>query len=435
MLGGTAKSPPGGVVDPEGAVTAARPIGNLPDVEVDEGPEEEPSGFRQPLPPSDRIWRHPSEVGTGEPSRAMGAPPPARSRPSWPMALATGALGAGVAVGLLALTGALDQTVVERIVVEREAVVPAAAASSPPAASIAAVVRDATPAIVRIEVIGTGGAASGSGVLFRNNGYLITNAHVVDGATRVNVVLADGTEHDGTIVGADPESDIAVVKIDGTGLPTVLLGRASSLEVGQPAIAIGSPLGLEGGPSVTVGIVSALNRSVRTHGADTPLGGMIQTDASIAAGSSGGGLFDANGTLIGITTAVALTESGAEGLGFAIPVEEARRVAEQLVNGGTVARVWLGVRGADMTTDAEQLLGTPGGAMLREVVEGGPAAVAGLSAGDVITKLGDVEIDSMSALVVTLRSYIPGETVPVTYLRDGVAQTATVTLVERPANP
>ncbi len=376
MLGGTAKSPRGESQSPRAAVTAARPIGNLPDVEVDEGPEEEPSGFRQPLPPSDRIWRHPSEVGTGEPSRAAGgAPAPTRSRPSWPMALATGALGAGVAVGVLALTGALDQTVVERIVVEREAVAPAAATlTPPPGASVADVVREATPAIVRIEVIGSGGVASGSGVIFRNNGYLITNAHVVDGATRVNVVLADGTEHDGTIVGTDPDSDVAVVKIDGTGLPTVLLGKASSLEVGQTAIAIGSPLGLEGGPSVTVGIVSAVNRTVRTHGADAPLGGMIQTDASIAAGSSGGGLFDANGTLIGITTAVALTESGAEGLGFAIPVEEARRVAEQLVSGGTVARVWLGVRGADMATDGEQMLGTLGGAMLREVVEGGPAA-------------------------------------------------------------
>ena len=175
------------------------------------------------------------------------------------MALATGALGAGVAVGLLALTGALDQTVVERIVVEREAVGARRGDLDPSRRrSVAEVVRDATPAIVRIEVIGTGGAASGSGVMFRNNGYLITNAHVVDGATRVNVVLADGTEHDGTIVGADPDSDVAVVKIDGTGLPTALLGKASSLEVGQPAIAIGSPLGLEGGPSVTVGIVSAL---------------------------------------------------------------------------------------------------------------------------------------------------------------------------------
>ena len=105
------------------------------------------------------------------------------------------------------------------------------------------------------------------------------------------------------------------------------------------------------------------------------------------------------------------------------------------MNGGTVARVWLGVRGADMTTDGERMLGTPGGAMLREVVEGGPATNAGLASGDVITKIGDVEIDSMSALVVTLRSYVPGETLPVTYLRDGVAQTATVTLVERPENP
>jgi S1-C subfamily serine protease len=237
------------------------------------------------------------------------------------------------------------------------------------------------------------------------------------------------------VVGADPDSDVAVVKIDATGLPTALLGRASSLEVGQPAIAIGSPLGLEGGPSVTVGVISALNRTVLTHGGNGPLGGMIQTDASIAAGSSGGGLFDANGTLVGITTAVALTESGTEGLGFAIPIEEARRVAEQLVNGGSVARVWLGVRGADMTSDAEQMLGTQGGAMLREVVDGGPAAVAGLAAGDVITKLGDVDIGSMSALVVTLRSHVPGETIPVTYLREGVAQTVNVTLVEKPDNP
>ncbi len=281
-------------------------------------------------------------------------------------------------------------------------------------------------------MIGAIGAASGSGVLFRDDGYLITNAHVVSDATAINVILADGSQHEGSLVGTDPDSDIAVVKIGGSGHPIALLGQAATLQVGQTAIAIGSPLGLEGGPSVTLGVISALNRTVDTHGGDAALTGMIQTDASIAAGSSGGGLFDTNGALVGITTAVAITESGTEGLGFAIPIEEARRVAEQLVTDGKVVRVWLGVRGADMSTSAEQDHGTEGGAMLREVVVGGPAATAGLLSGDVITRIDDVDISSMSSLVVALRSHQPGETVMVTYRRGGAESTVNVVLAEKP---
>jgi S1-C subfamily serine protease len=326
----------------------------------------------------------------------------------------------------------LDHKVVERLVIEREAVVPAAATVSTPSASVAGVVKNAAPAIARLEVLGAIGAASGSGVLFRDDGYLITNAHVVSDATAINVILADGSQHEGSLVGSDPDSDIAVVKIGGSGHPIALLGQAATLQVGQTAIAIGSPLGLEGGPSVTLGVISALNRTVDTHGGDAALTGMIQTDASIAAGSSGGGLFDTNGALVGITTAVAITESGTEGLGFAIPIEDARRVAEQLITDGKVVRVWLGVRGADMSTGAEQNHGTEGGAMLREVVVGGPAATAGLASGDVITRIDDVEITSMSSLVVALRSHQPGDTVMITYRRGGTESTVSVALTEKP---
>ena len=403
-------------------------------MELDEGPDDEVPSFRAPLPPSDRLWRHPSEMG-GEvtaPHPAVAARPRGSGRPPWLVALVGGGIGACVAVGVLALSGKLDNTVVERLVIEREAVVPAAATVSAPSGSVEAVVEKATPTIARIDVTGPIGAASGSGVLFRDDGYLITNAHVVADSTLINVVLADGSQHEGTLVGSDEDSDIAVVKIGGSGYPVALLGHAATLQVGQPAIAIGSPLGLEGGPSVTQGVISALNRTVETHGGAAALTGMIQTDASIAAGSSGGGLFDTNGTLVGITTAVAINESGTEGLGFAIPVEDARRVAEQLITDGKVARVWLGVRGADMSTGAEQDHGTEGGAMLREVVPGGPAATAGLASGDVITKINDEAVDSMSSLVVALRDHRPGDTVMITYRRAGVESTVNVVLAEKP---
>ncbi len=401
-------------------------------MELDEGPDDEQPSYRAPLPPSDRLWRHPSEVGGGEAGGTDVAVTPRRSRSPWLVAVLAGSAGACLAVGVLGVSGLLDHKVVERLAVEREAVVPAAAVTPLASSSLASVVAEVTPSVARIEVGGLIGSASGSGVMFRDDGYLITNAHVVTDATTINVVLADGSQHEGSLVGSDTESDIAVVQIDGTGYKPVLFGHAATLQVGQPAIAVGSPLGLEGGPSATVGIVSALDRTVQTHGGDAALTGMIQTDASIAAGSSGGGLFDANGSLIGITTAVAVTESGTEGLGFAIPVEDARHVAEDLVSTGKVVRVWLGVRGADMSTGAEQDHGSEGGAMLHEVVAGGPAATAGLASGDVITRMGDTDINSMSSLVVALRGYHPGDTVTITFLRGGEERTADVVLAQKP---
>jgi putative serine protease PepD len=434
----------GGTIEPEAGARPPRasPSVTSPAVDLEEGPDDETSSYRAPLPPSDRLWRHPSEVG-GEVGSGVGEPTAvsaeatsglrdARASRPWVVTLVASGVGACVAVGVMAVFGLLDHKVIERLVVEREAVTPAAATVSLPSGSLTAVVASAEPAVARIEVGGLVGSASGSGVLFRDDGYLITNAHVVSDASVISVVLTDGSRHDATLVGADTDSDIAVVKIDGNGYPTVLFGQAATLQVGQQAIAIGSPLGLDGGPTATVGIISALNRTVQTHGGNEALTGMIQTDASIAPGSSGGGLFDTNGALVGITTAVAITESGTEGLGFAIPVEQARKIAEQLVTDGKIARVWLGVRGADMTTSAEQDHGTEGGAMLREVIAGGPAATAGLQSGDVITKIGDVNVTTMSGLVVALGDHKPGDTVAVTYVRNGQPTTVNVVLSQKP---
>ena len=422
MLGGTIEAAAGARPPREG------PSVTCPAVDLEEGPDDEVPPYRAPLPPSDRLWRHPSEVG-GSGAGASTTPRGGRTgRPPWVVALVAGGVGACVAVGVMAVFGLLDHKIVERLVVEREAVAPAASTVSTPSASLASVVAEAKPTVARIEVGGLIGSASGSGVLFRDDGYLITNAHVVSDASVISVILADGSQHEATLVGSDTESDIAVVKIDGTGYPTALFGQASTLQVGQQAIAIGSPLGLEGGPTATVGIISALDRTVQTHGGDEPLTGMIQTDASIAAGSSGGGLFDTNGVARGNHDRSRDHRVRHRGARVRHPGRGGPRVAEQLVTDGKVARVWLGVRGADMSTTAEQGHGTEGGAMLREVIAGGPAAVAGLQSGDVITRIGDVDVTSMSGLVVALRDHKPGETVAVTYVRGGQPSTVNVVL-------
>ena len=288
MLGGTVRTPPGRGYGARGRGhrDEARQV-TCPTVEMDEGPEDESPSFRAPLPPSDRLWRHPSEMGGGADPGSQVALQGGGARRPWVVALVGGGLGVCVAIGVMAIFGMLDHKVVERLVIEREAVAPAAATVSTPSASVAGVVKNAAPAIARLEVLGAIGAASGSGVLFRDDGYLITNAHVVSDATAINVILADGSQHEGSLIGSDPDSDIAVVKIGGSGHPTRVLGQAATLQVGQTAIAIGSPLGLEGGPSVTLGVISALNRTVDTHGGDAALTGMIQTDASIPWGRPG----------------------------------------------------------------------------------------------------------------------------------------------------
>lgn len=392
----------------------------------DDGPDLGP-----PLPPDDRLWRHPSELGphgTGH-GPAPVAPLPRRRSPTWPVILVAGLAGAALSTGVIAVTGALSPRVVERAVVEKVAVTPVV--SSPMVRGergVVAVAERLSPAIVRLDVDGPSGPATGSGVLYRDDGLLLTSAHVIDGATTVEVVLTDGRRFDGRIVGTDALTDVGLVDIDGDHLPIAVLGTAEGLEVGAPTIAIGSPLGLEGGPSITTGVISGVQRRVESPSGE-PLHGMIQTDAPIAPGSSGGALVDASGAVIGITTAVADEPGGR--FGFATPIDLARRVADQLLASGQMVHGWLGVVGTDLSARQAEAMGVPGGALVRSVEAGSPAATAGLTAGDVITEVDGRSVSSISRLVVALRELGPGEPVVISYWRDGPHE-ATVTLAARP---
>ena len=384
-------------------------------------PDDEPQRYREPPSPDDRLWRHPSEMAVKRPSAR---------RQLWVVglasALAASVLSTGLAVvaGNLLDAGGTGRAVDTAGIFTQPTLVGARA-------DVVTVAERVRPAIVQLKVE-RGRAGSGSGVLFRSDGHLLTNAHVVDGATSVVVVLASGKELAARVVGSDPSSDTAVVKIEGGPFPVAELGSTSELKVGQQAIAIGSPLGLSGGPSVTVGVVSALHRSVRTRTGQS-LMDMVQTDAPIAPGSSGGALLDADGRVIGITTAVAMTDTGAEGFGFATPIDAARNAAEQLITTGKVVTVWLGVAGSDLDEATAQELKLDGGAMIEEVKADSPAARAGLAPRDVIVRVANKPVTSMTMLVVAVRAHRPGDVFTVEVVRDKQHHGMTVTVAERPA--
>ena len=387
--------------------------------------------FRAPLPPDDRLWRHPSEAAS-PPGPALTARS-ARPRSTWPVALVSGLVGSVFTLGTVAATGALDRRAGAAII--REAAPPAQptvdAGDGAPADGVVHIAELVSPAIARIDVAGAGGT-TGSGVLFRDDGHLLTNAHVVEGASSVVVVLADGDEHPGRLLGSDALTDVAVVKIDRPEpFPVAVLGSAASLRVGQDTVAIGSPLGLIGGSSVTTGVVSALGRRVAA-GDGPPLVDMIQTDAAIAPGSSGGALLDRSGAVIGITTAIAVSQDGYQGLGFATPIDIARSVAEDIIATGRAEHVWLGIEGRDLDAASARRSGMAGGAVVVGTVAGSPAELAGLRADDVVVAVGGREIGSMSELVITLREREPGETVGLAVLRGGERMTLDVQLGTRP---
>jgi S1-C subfamily serine protease len=346
------------------------------------------------------------------------------------VAIVAGLAGAALSTGVIAATGALAPGPVERAVVEKVAVTPVV--SSPMVRGergVVAVAERLRPAIVRLDVDTSDGPATGSGVLFRDDGLVLTSAHVVAHASAITVVLTDGRHLEGRLVGFDEPTDVALVDLDGTGFPVAVLGTARGLEVGAPTIAIGSPLGFEGGPSVTTGVISAVERRIESVEGFS-LHGMIQTDAPVAAGSSGGALVDASGAVIGITTAVADEPGGR--FGFATPIDLAHRVADELLATGKVVHGWLGVHGADLTAaEADELDLSGGGAVVRDIAPDSPAATAGLLADDVITHVGANRVRTASALVVALREHRPGETVVIRWWRDGARHEASIPLAAR----
>ena len=393
-------------------------------------PEDEPTPFRDPPAPDDRLWRHPSEMSprpTAERRAAGGT--------SLWLVAAVSALGASLlTTGLVVAFVRREPAPPVTAAVEREVVRPRNAVNTA-ASAVVDIAERVRPAIAQLKTQIGDQAGTGSGVFFRNDGHVLTNAHVVDGATAIRLVMANGRELPASVVGSDHDTDTAVVKVDGGPFPVATLGSALDLRLGQTAIAIGSPFGMAGGPSVTVGVVSGLHREIRPRASSRTLFDLIQTDASISPGSSGGALLDADGAVIGITTAVASSGAGVEGVGFAIPIEVARSVADELIRTGRVVHVWLGVEGTDLDGALAEDLRLDGGAMVGEVKGGSPAEHGGLAARDVVVAVDGRKVKSMGELVVALRGRTPGQTVSLEIVREREHRTMRVTLAERPPSP
>jgi putative serine protease PepD len=310
--------------------------------------------------------------------------------------------------------------------------------TSPDWVAVAAAVE---PSVVAVMVQGNGGSGEGSGVVLDSQGRILTNNHVVAGAGggSIEVVLSDGRGYAASVVGTDPATDLAVLKLDTvpSGLAPAALGDSSGVKVGDPVMAVGNPLGLA--DTVTTGIVSALDRPVSTQNqasaagtSDPVVTNAIQTDAAINPGNSGGALVNGRGQVIGITSSIASLgaslggQAGSIGLGFAIPINEAKSISSQLIAGKTVQHAWLGVQ---LTDGSATLDGADRqAALVHSVVAGSPAATAGLKQGDAIIALDGRPLGGVDALIATIREMQPGATVKLTVVRSGSGQDIPVQL-------
>lgn len=315
--------------------------------------------------------------------------------------------------------------------------------SSSEATGVEAVAEAVLPSVVRIDVAGRSGSGSGSGIVLSEDGRILTNAHVVDGAGeggRLRVSFSDGSSAEATVLGVDTLTDTAVIRAeDVDGLTPATIGESSALKVGQQVVAIGSPFGLDA--TVTSGIVSALDRPVNVSSdaqGNSTTYPAIQTDAAINPGNSGGPLVDMNGLVVGINSSIRTTgdssgEAGSIGLGFSIPIEPILPIVEQLSAGEPATHARLGITVSDPGAAVQ---GRPGassladrnGALVQSVADDTTAARAGLEAGDLVVRIDDAAIDSRDDLVATVRTYRPGDEVTVTFVRDGDEQTVELVL-------
>ena len=278
------------------------------------------------------------------------------------------------------------------------------------------------------------GHASGSGFILTEDGYVITNYHVVEDASAIRVVMHDGTEYEAELVGKDSNNDLAVLKVDASGLPAATLGSSNDLAIGDMVVAIGNPLG-ELASTQTVGYVSGIDREVSTSGSITTIS-MIQTDAAINAGNSGGPLFNMYGQVIGITTAKysGTTGSGAsiEGIGFAIPIDDVEPLIRDLIDYGYVTGAYMAVTVQDVDSESASMFGLPTGAYIVSVEKDGAADRAGIQAKDIVIAVDNHEVHNVTELTRALRNYKAGDTATVKLIRSGAEKTVEITFDERP---
>ena len=269
---------------------------------------------------------------------------------------------------------------------------------------------------------------SGSGVIIRPDGYIVTNNHVVAGATSIQVTLNNNQQYEATVVGTDPATDVAIIKVDATGLPAIALGNSDALRLGEWVLAIGSPLGAQLRSTITAGIVSAKGRSMPDNSGEFKIESFIQTDAAVNPGNSGGALVNKKGELVGINTAIVSQTGSYTGYSFAVPVNIVKRVAEDLMDFGSVKRAVLGITmgNVDKKFADEMKLSAVSGVYINEVLKGSAADKAGLQKNDVIVAIDGQKITDASSVQARVSSYHPGDKATITYIRDGKQQEAQV---------
>jgi serine protease DegQ len=272
----------------------------------------------------------------------------------------------------------------------------------------------------------------GSGVIVSREGYILTNDHVVEGVSDIKVTLSDGRTVPGKIVGTDPDTDLAVVRVNAAGLTPITFGLSDQARVGDIVLAIGDPFSV--GQTVTMGIISAVGREL---GPSTPFSNFIQTDAAINPGNSGGALVDTNGNLIGVNTLIFSRSGGYQGIGFAIPVSLAKRVMEQIIETGTVTRGWFGVEVADITPELAESLGLRGtdGAIIGAIERGSPAERSGMRLGDVIVAVNGRTVANSTATLNAIAGVTPGQSVPVKVMRRNQAMMLDIMVGKRKPRP
>jgi putative serine protease PepD len=431
--GSSPAPPPGPGQQPS---NPTRPFGTQP-----------PAGYGQQPPGQPPVWATSPGNGSG------GATPPRRNRRLAAAALVLALVSAGIggAVGSAVSDGGDSGNGITSDAGLSHSTDSSGSAISPAApGTVSAVAKTIMPSVVTIFEQSSSESGIGSGVIVRADGYILTNNHVVSAAGQggtVNVTLSNGKSYPATIKGTDPTSDLAVVKINATGLRAVAVGDSNNLSIGDLVVAVGSPLGLSG--TVTSGIVSALHRPVSTGDSSVQdqnaVLDAVQTDAPINPGNSGGALVNAKGELIGINSAIAAVDSGASGrspfggqqqqsgnigVGFAIPSTYAASIADQLIATGTAKHPYIGVS-AYTSGDVNPQTGEGSGAEVQSLVSDGPAASAGMAKDDIIVKVDDRSITSVNGLIAAVRSHNIGDTVTITYTRGGATHTARVKLTQQ----
>jgi putative serine protease PepD len=403
---------------------------------------EDAFGFQPPLPPEDRLWRHPSEMGPGGASNPITiVNRPVTAPRTWLVAALAALLGVGGTLGVLAAGGHFDEkTAIQPV---EQVMIPVPKNPGAPALAVAETVR---PGVVRIEAAGPAGETSGTAVIFRTDGYLLTTYDtVMNGADTLEVHFHDGHVEPGQLMGVDRENDIAVIKIDRPELPAVTLGQPSGLKLGENAIVVSSVDDRPEAPIIAEGLVSGLGHTVING--DKPMYGLIQTNVRLRTDATGAPLVDTSGAVVGMVTHRGASSAvngikepipggtKAAEVWFVIPIDWAKHLADQIISHGrVVSEVEMGVKGGDLDDGRAELL-RRGAAQLSAVAPGSAAELAGLREGDVITSIDGAAVTSWSELVVAVRIHRPGDVIVVGYLRGADEEAVLLTLQPRSTSP